>query len=303
MKKIIIFILIGVILVAGVAVTGTYGLTEENIKIYKKAISLEDNGDFGFEGFKLTDYPVAFYDGNNDYVISWKNGEYIIKKRSAVINSIVATASPINGYYEVLTPAIEKMSSLVNFMAVGNASYGEDEHIATLWHEGFHCWQFTNYYSNIKSICTVPVDESAVAQNADANEKAVSLFEQQAQLLENAVNTDDVDNIRKHIIKYKKLDDERKTLLSDEVNELENYYTIVEGTACYIEAGVHKILLPDSFKTNYIDTISDYAGGSSKYYKTGMAMCMILDRLNPQWKNGYDFSEPLIDLIYKELEI
>jgi hypothetical protein len=62
-------------------------------------------------------------------------------------------------------------------------------------------------------------------------------------------------------------------------------------------------LLPDSFKTDYIDTISDYAGGSSKYYKTGMAMCMILDRLNPQWKNGYDFSEPLIDLIYKELEI
>ena len=205
MKKIIIFILIGVILVAGVVVTGTYGLTEENINIYKKAISLEDNGDFGFEGFKLTDYPVAFYDGNNDYVISWKNGEYGVEKRSAVINSIVATAYPIDGHYEVLTPAIEKMSSLVNFMAVGNASYGEDEHIATLWHEGFHCWQLTNYYSNIKNICTVPVDESAVAQNADANEKAVSLFEQQAQLLENAVNTDDVDNIRKHIIKYKKI--------------------------------------------------------------------------------------------------
>ena len=79
MKKIIIFILIGVILVVGVAVTGTYGLTEENIKIYEKAIAFEDNGNFGFEGFKLTDYPVVFYDGNNDYVISWENGEYSVE--------------------------------------------------------------------------------------------------------------------------------------------------------------------------------------------------------------------------------
>ncbi len=58
MKKIIIFILIGVILVAGVAVTGTYGLTEENINIYKKAISLEDNSDFGFEGLKVSSLQI-----------------------------------------------------------------------------------------------------------------------------------------------------------------------------------------------------------------------------------------------------
>ena len=92
-------------------------------------------------------------------------------------------------------------------------------------------------------------------------------------------------------------------MLSDEVNALEEYYTRVEGTACYIEACVYKSLLPDSFENNYIETISEYGGGSGKYYKTGMAMCMILDTVNPEWKNGYDFSEPLINLIYTELEI
>ena len=117
------------------------------------------------------------------------------------------------------------------------------------------------------------------------------------------VITDDIYKIREYIVEYKKLDEERKILLSDEVNSLEDYYTRVEGTACYIEAYVYKTLLPDSFDSNYIDNISTYGRGSGKYYKTGMAMCMILDTINPEWKDSYDFSEPLIDLIYKELEI
>ena len=61
--------------------------------------------------------------------------------------------------------------------------------------------------------------------------------------------------------------------------------------------------LPEGFETNYIDAIGEYGGGSGKYYKQGMAMCMILDTIDPEWKQSYDFSEPLINLIYAELEI
>jgi len=301
MKKVIIFVLIGIMLVTGVIATGTYGLSEEDIEIYECAVSIED--DFGFDGFTITDYPVSFYDGDNDYVVAWENGEYSINKRNPVMDFIVATAYPVDEHYEVLTPTIEKMSSLLGLLSMGNGSYGADEHVTTLWHEAFHCYQLTNYLENIENIPLVAVDESLISENADTNEQAVRLFEQKSELLKKAVKTDDIDKIREYIVEYKKLDEERKTLLSDDVNSVEEYYTRIEGTACYIEACVYKSLLPDSFEDNYIEAISEYGGGSGKYYKTGMAMCMILDTVNPEWKNGYDFSEPLINLIYTELEI
>ncbi len=301
MKKVIIFVLIGIMLVTGVIATGTYGLSEEDIEIYERAVSIED--DFGFDGFAITDYPVSFYDGDNDYVVVWENGEYSINKRNPVMDFIVATAYPVDEHYEVLTPTIEKMSSLLGLLSMGNGSYGAYEHVTTLWHEAFHCYQLTNYLENIENIPLVAVDESLIAENADTNEQAVRLFEQKSELLKKTVKTDDIDKIREYIVEYKKLDEERKTLLSDDVNSVEEYYTRIEGTACYIEACVYKSLLPDSFEDNYIEAISEYGGGSGKYYKTGMAMCMILDTVNPEWKNGYDFSEPLINLIYTELEI
>lgn len=301
MKKEIIIALAGIALAAGVIATGTYGLSEENIEIYEHAVSMNEN--FGFGGFALTDYPVSFYDGDRDYVIEWENGEYSITKRNAVMDFIVATAYPVDGHYEVLTPTVEKMSSLLGLLSRGEGDYGADDHVATLWHEAFHCYQLTNYLENIERIPLVAVDESLIAEYADKNEKAVSLYKQKSELLEKAAVNDDVDKIRDYIVEYKKLDDERKALLSDEVNSVEDYYIRVEGTACYIEACVSRKLQPDGFESSYIDTVSEYGGGSGKYYKTGMAMCMILDTVNPEWKNSYDFSQPLTELIYTELEI
>lgn len=302
MKKAIIVILIGAVLVAGVIATGSRGISKDNIAVYEKAVSLESENSFGFEGFALTDYPVAFYDGDRNYVFTWENGEYTITKRAAALNFIVATAYPVEGHYEVLTPTIEKMSSLLVLMGQEQGGYGTEEHIATLWHEAFHCFQLTNYKENIEGICA-EADESLIAEYADKNEAAVTLFRQKAQLLRNAVLCNDIDKIREYIVQYKRLDEERKALLSDEVNALEEYYTRVEGTACYVEACVYEMQLPEGFETNYIDAIGEYGGGSGKYYKQGMAMCMILDTIDPEWKQSYDFSEPLINLIYAELEI
>lgn len=303
MKKAIIVTIIGAALVAGVIATGSYGLSKDNINIYERAVALQnENSNFGFDGFAVTDYPVAFYDGDNDYVIVWENGGYTIEKRRPVINSIAATAYFVDDHYEVLAPSVEKMSSLMGLLNGGSSEYGTQDCVATLWHEAFHCWQLTNYADNIEAICP-ETNENLIAEYADTNRQAVDLFEQQAAILENAVKADDIDRIRDYIAKYKKLEEERNMLLSNDVKALEDYYTRVEGTACYIEACVYKMQLPEKFNGNYIDNISEYSGGSSKYYKAGMAQCMILDKLNPQWKDGYDFKEPLTNLIYTELEI
>lgn len=303
MKKLII-ILLGIVLAIGVLATGAYGLTEENIEIYEQAVAMQRWVEkLGFENFALTDYPVAFYDGERDYVLIWREGTYSIEKRHALINSIAATAYPVDDHYEVLTPTVEKMSSLLGLMSAGKSEYGTSEHISTLWHEAFHCYQLTNYLDNIEAICPTGVDESIIAEYVDTNTRAVSLFEQQAALLEEAVKCDAVDKLREYIVQYKELDVERRELLSEDVLRLEEYYTRVEGTACYMEACVYKMQVPDKFEGNYIDSISEYGGGSGKYYKTGMAQCMIMDKLNAEWKQSYDFSEPIIKLIYKELEI
>ncbi len=304
MKKEIAVSLLGAALTAGVIATGSYGLSKDNIAIYEQAVALEqENGNFGFEGFAITDYPVAFYDGDHDYVIRWKDNGYLIERRRPVINSIAATAYSVDDHYEVLSPTVEKMSSFLGMMSGGSWEYEREDCVATLWHEAFHCWQLTNYRGPIEALWQGKAAENLIVEHADTNRQAVSLFEQQAALLENAVKTDDIDKIREYIAEYKRLDGERRALLSIDVTALEEYYTRVEGSARYIEASVYYRLAPESFKVNYIDNIGEYGEGSNKYYRAGMAQCMILDALNPQWKKDYDFSQPLIHLIYTELNI
>lgn len=47
--------------------------------IQKEAVSLQAKMDeLRFEDFRITNYPVAFFDGNNDYVVSGNGKEYEI---------------------------------------------------------------------------------------------------------------------------------------------------------------------------------------------------------------------------------
>lgn len=302
MKKIIVPA-IGIALLIGVIATGKYGLSDKNIDIYKQAVMIEETADFGFEGFRITDYPVSYYDGDKDYVLTYRNGEIVTDKRAPVLNALVATAYPVDEHYEVLVPTVERMSSLMGMMSVGKAEYSTEEQVSTLWHEAFHCYQLTNFKSNVENITRWDNSKNPITENADNNPQAVSLYTEQAKLLKAAVNSDSLDKIREYMVQYKKLDTERKALLTSDVSSLEEYYTRVEGSACYIEACVYKMQKPQDFALNYIDSISVYGNGSGKYYKKGMALCIILDRLNPGWKNGYDFSVSLDELIYRELEI
>lgn len=295
-------LLTGMALIAGVIATGSYGLSREDSAIYEGAVALEESArNIGFADFALTDYPVAFYDGDRDYVLTWEQDGYRVEKRRAVYNAIVATAYPVDDHYEVLAPTFDKMSSVLGMISMGNSGYGAEEQIATIWHEAFHCYQLTHFAENVEAIFPQGIDESAIVTEADGSPRAVSLFRQQAQLLQDAVKTDDIDRLRECIVKYKELDEERRQLLTADVIALEDYYTRVEGSACYVEACIYKMLAPDSFESAYTDIVSEYVDGSAKYYHTGMAQCMILDKLNPEWKKGFDFSEPMMELIYREL--
>lgn len=301
MKKLII-VLTGIVLATAVIATGKPSLTHENLDIYERAVAI-DGSVTGFANFSLTDYPVAFYDGEYDYVLTWENDAYRIDRRTPVINSVAATAYPVEDHYEVLAPTVEKMSSVLGIISMGEAKYNTEEQVSTIWHDAFHCWQFTNFEDNIDKIYSGIIDENTISQSVDANTQAAEMLADQLTILKETIKCEDVDKMRENIVKYKQLDTQRKELLTENITQLEDYYTIVEGTAFYVESCIYRSELPNKYMSVYIDDIDEYKGGAAKYYHMGMAQCMILDKLNSEWKTNYRFSESLMEMIYEELEI
>ncbi len=345
--KKIIYIGMGVVLFAGTLLTGQYGLSEKDKEIYEIACAQQDNvDDLGFGEFRLADYPLAYYDGEYDYVITNNGSSYQVEKRKPVLNTFVGTAYPVEEHYEVIVPAIENFQKLFNtlntagqlgsmsggdFVSFEVDSYGEKEQVATIWHEAFHAYQFTYAEDEITALLdghtfeNGDLGENMIVEVVDANPEIRAIYQQELELLKQAVKLTegiredletgiqtitgenkeaDVDTLRKVVLQYKQLEQERMGMLSDEVLILEEYYKRLEGSAYYVEGFVYQSLYSkEAFQKKYIEDIDMYTEGSTKYYKIGMAQCQILDWLKPEWKTDYDFSECFMDLIYERLGI
>lgn len=240
MKK-IMYLAVGVVLCIATIVTGSYGLSERNIEIYIRALEMvEEMEESTFPGYQLSQFPVAFYDGDHDYVVTGSGEGYQIEKRKPVLDAFVGTAFWVDDHYEVLMPTVEKFNKMFDLLNTAQSAsgevmgensfdevnYGDEEHIATMYHEGFHAYQMTNY------------------------EEA-----------------------------------------------------IVEGTAYYVESTAYRMVhTEEEYNAYYIDAMDEYTKGSHKYYNMGMAKCRILDKLSEEWKENYDFSASLTDLLYQQME-
>lgn len=317
MKKIKILIpLLGAVLLSSFIFTGSYGLSKRNLNIYNNAIKMQGEvNKLGFNDFKIKEYPVTFFNGENDYMLY--NGN--IKKRKPVVNTFVGTAYLVDNRYEVLIPTVEKFSKMLSvFSSAGNIiskdfgkgkEYDDTNHIATIWHEAFHAYQMTNYKKNIDSIANKedllklkPLEDYIVSE-VDNNSEVVKILKDELMLLKKAVNSKNDNDMKKYILKYKERSEQRKRLLSNDIRELENYYEVVEGTAFYVESNIFKMLSSEKeYFDYYIENIDKYSRGSGKYYKVGMVKCMLLNRLDSNWKEKLDFSEGLDKLLYKSLE-
>lgn len=298
---------IGLVLLAAVILTAENGLAEEDIACYEMALSLQEEvNSIGFPDFQITDYPVAFNDGTRDYVLRWENDSYEIADRKPVVEAFAATAIYHEGSHEILVPTKRRMSELVGMMG---GSYNSEEQAVTLWHEAFHCWQFTNHEEEIialmggKDFTDEDYGEALIVEACDKNLRAVELWNQQSELLSAALKETELPKIREIMIKYRELEEARDALLSESVRGLEAYYLTVEGTAQYLEARVFKLLREEDFDEKYGDSLLGYIGGSIKYYSRGMAQCFLLDGLDENWKGSYDFSAPPISYIYEKLGV
>ena len=315
------YFLLGIVLLVSTIATGDYGLSKQNIEIYKKALSLQEDMKHLFSDYQLSDYPVSFFDGNHDYVVTGDGTNYEVKKREPVLPTFVGTAYPVEDHYEIIVPTIEKFSEMFDLLgsaekvsqlssggdiSFDEASYGDKEQVATIWHEGFHAYQMSHFEDNIiqclqgRSFGENGFGEQMIVDCVDNNDKIVAYYEQEMALLKKMVLSDNVDEIKANIVQYKKLDEQRKSLLPEDILLLEEYYERVEGTAFYVESSAYaRLESNEKYMAHYIDPMDIFSNGSHKYYSMGMAKCRILDKLSPDWKNGYTFAESLTDLLYQ----
>lgn len=308
----IVYGILGIILFSVYAVTASYGLSERNINIHEKAMKMQEGVNaLGFNKFHIKDYPVAFYNGKKDYVLY--NGN--TTERKPVFDTLVGTAYKVDNHYEVFIPTVEKLSKMLSMVTypkyLDNSSnkdieeYGDNEHIATIWHEAFHAYQMTFYKGNFDGILNedkLKIVGNTLSSEIDNNNKVKKLYEKELSLLKEAVNAKDINKAKEYIGKYKVINGEREKLLSNETRNIEKYYEVLEGTAFYVESKVYKMLLGDkAYNDKYIENIDKYTEGTHKYYKIGMAKCVILDKLKSDWKKDFDFIE-LDKLLYKSIE-
>ena len=53
----------------------------------------------------------------------------------------------------------------------------------------------------------------------------------------------------------------------------------------------------EAYEEKYVDGIGVFEGGRGKYYRTGMAKCLILDQISPDWKDTFDFTQGLDEVL------
>lgn len=315
--------MLGMVLLAGYALTGKKSVEKEDREIYQTAVSLQDQVDqLGFTEFILEEYPVAMYDGKQEYV--FYKGE--IKQRKPVLETFVGTAYPVGDHFEVLVPTMEKMEGLLSLAGgtetlVSGSGYGSEQQIATIWHEACHAWQFTKFpvlSEKMEKRGQADISEAEwIVKEVDENAQIKGQLEKEMKLLEKGAeaalsyknakgNADErgaaVDEIKEVILKYKKQELDRKRFMTPEAVQAEQQCEQTEGMAYYVESLVFREQSGQkAYTKRYIESISTFEGGRGKYYRTGMAKCLMLDVLMPDWKEKLDFTKSLDQLLEEGL--
>ncbi len=326
-KGIIMTGILGVFLLSAWLWTGGQGISKEEQKIYEDAVSMEEQVDkLGFEGFCLSDYPVAIYDGVSDYV--FYKGK--IKKRPPVIETFVGTAYPVGDHFEVIVPTLERFESLMSLAGgaegmMTGSGYGAEEHKGMLWHEAFHAYQLTNFAILGEKVTPKEMqeelegaegkEESEISQEeqlvtwVDQAPDIRSKLKQEMELLKKTVeliqNQDisAIDEVHRIILEYSERRRQRMSEMSEALRDAEIRCEVTEGTAYYVEAKVYGMMTgQEEYKERYLYNLGTYEGGRGKYYRTGFAKCLILDFLCPDWKETFDFSTGLDEVIEKYIE-
>lgn len=149
-------------------------------------------------------------------------------------------------------------------------------------------------------------EEEWIVEEVDKKTEIRKKLEAELRLLEEAAkrafeieksdreNTDDIIELKKLALNYLESHRQRLAEMPQTAAEAEIRCELTEGTAYYVESQVLRMQAGDgAYKEHYLDGLGGFEGGRGKYYRTGMAKCMILDQIAPEWKDGFDFGQGL----------
>ncbi len=292
MKKLgyIIYSLVG----AGLALTG-FMTTEKGFKendrteLDRVAEDYKELGDMGFNGFCPTDYKVAFSSGEKDIVVDYNGGDYKVSERDAVYEGLVGSIYQNGDEFEVVVPEYDTWISI-------QAGSGE-QLSSVIWHESFHAYQ-NEYCKLYDKVDSAMLGETELSSEVDNNAEAKRLYEKELQILGQLADEENSCDIYEIALEYISVAEERDNLLTDEINRSEAFYEMTEGSAYYVES--HAVRYENGeqvYRDNYLENAAEYKNGNSKYYSHGMLECMLLDELNPEWKDSYSFDRTLDEVI------
>lgn len=292
MKKLgyIVYGLVG----AGLVLTG-FMTTEKGFKendrteLDRVAEDYKELGDMGFKGFCPTDYKVAFSSGDKDVVVDYNGGDYMVSERNAVYEGLVGSVYQNGDEFEVVVPEYDTWITL-------QAGSGE-QLSAVIWHESFHAYQ-NEYCKLYETVDSAILGETELSTEVDNNAEAKRLYEKELQILAQLADEENSCDVHEIAIEYISVAEERNSLLSEEVNRSEAFYEMTEGSAYYVESNAVRYENGEQvYRDNYLKNAADYSDGNAKYYHHGMLECMLLDELDPEWKDSYSFDRSLDEVI------
>ncbi|MBP7176322.1 MAG: hypothetical protein KBA53_08945 [Thermoclostridium sp.] len=313
MKKfLIVYSLIGIILVTLLICFSSTELPEINQTLYIKANQLSDRvTEEIWPGYSFKSYPVAIRKGNTDYV--FHADKYI--KRKAVLPIIAATAYKHEGEINIFMPSKVDMDSLgqiaeglsesqeqffITGFTLDREGISDDRYISMLFHEGLHAYQLEHFEDNLFNAMPDSLDENEeVLKLVDTDTTIKNLYARENEALYDILQLHDKGELKEKISRYLTIREERMHTFRQKygdgktnlLNLLENYYEKVEGTARYTEAQTARLLGDDDLYREYVQSLQVNMDGNEKYYRSGMATCLLFDELSTDWKEEV-FSKP-----------
>lgn len=128
--------------------------------------------------------------------------------------------------------------------------------------------------------------------------KQASRMEKEKKKSGDPENAADIETLNEMLSEYRESRRQRLEAMPEETAEAEIRCELIEGTAYYVEGKVYEMLSgEEAYEEKYVDGIGAFEGGRGKYYRTGMAKCLILDQLSPDWKDTFDFTQGLDEVL------
>lgn len=284
---------------------GTKGLSEKDKHLYRYAYELSDELEEKiWPDYNFKEYPVAVRKGNYEYVLKGESQG----KRRAALPVIAATAYWVKDEMNIFIPSKSVMDSLgqlveglsgeeemlfIKGFSLEKKTISDNQYIAILHHEGLHAFQFDNYSESLFKIMTKEEEERIrLLSTIDQDASLQNLYNKEKKKLVHIIGLENKGDIIEGIKEYIALRNIRREELikrfgnskSEELLMLENYYEKVEGTARYIEVKAVELMKDENLYKEYMDSLQETVAGKEKYYRSGMAMCLVLDKLGYNWK-------------------